>query len=136
MKKKIILNFAKDKVQEKITYNLIKKFDIEINILRADINTHNAGVLLLELEANKNQLDAGISYLKNIGVEITYLFDTLIFNEKECISCGSCTGVCFSEALSIDNDERKLDFNPEKCVACGLCLTACPLGLLEFEFGV
>lgn len=45
-----------------------------------------------------------------------------IIDENECISCGTCAGVCQYDAISTDPTYA---IDPDKCIGCGLCAADC-----------
>ncbi len=135
-KRRMVLRFPADTVNEPITYTLIKEYDVLINILNADITHGKEGNLLIEMVGDKGNVDKAVIYLGNKQVEISPVVKTILFTESACIHCGACSSVCFPGALEMDPDSRQLQFLPEKCVACELCIKACPLQLFELNFGV
>ncbi len=46
--------------------------------------------------------------------------------QNQCISCGSCTRVCHSDAIGL-NDEGKASIALDKCIQCGYCMAECPV---------
>lgn len=134
MTKKYILTFPVDATDRSVTYELIKKFDIRINILKAEIEIGKSGQLLVELEANEEQLERGIKYLKESGIIVSALANKISHDEEKCINCGNCASACFSGALTIKAPDWKLKFDPAKCIICKLCLKSCPLKLFKIEF--
>ncbi len=135
-KKRMVLRFPADTVNEPITYTLIKEYDVLINILNADITHGKEGNLLIEMIGSKENVGRAMDYLQDKQVEISPVVKTILFNESACIHCGACSSVCFPGALNMDPESRKLLFFPEKCVACELCIKACPLQLFQLNFGV
>lgn len=135
-KKRMVLRFPADTVNEPITYILIKEYDVQINILNADITHGKEGNLLIEMSGQEENVNEAIVYLESKQVEISPVIKTILFNESACIHCGACSSVCFPGALDMDQESRKLQFVPDKCVACELCIKACPLQLFELNFGV
>ncbi len=135
IKKKYLLSFPVSRAGEPTTYNLMKYFDIKINILRAKITPGKEGKLMLEMEAKESNLIKGLDYLQRSGINCTPIEKRIEHHEEFCVSCGSCTAVCFSEALYLDDETKSLIFDPHKCVACELCVKACPLGLFKTHFG-
>jgi len=134
MKERFILNFPPECSGKPITYYLIKNYNLEVNILRAEITAGKEGRLLIEVTAEEEDLKNGLHYLKNENVLVYPLSRELILNVDECVHCGLCTAVCFSGALEMDRINWELLFNPEKCVACELCIRACPLRLITLHF--
>ena len=68
MIKKVVLSFPVDATDRSLTYDLVKLYDIRINILKAEIQAGKSGNLLVELEADTDKLDQGIAYLIENGV--------------------------------------------------------------------
>ena len=46
-----------------------------------------------------------------------------------CDQCGTCVGVCSSDAVYIEGKE--LLFDDERCVLCSDCIHVCPVGALK-----
>lgn len=134
MKKRIVLTFPPAKVSEPVTYNLVKKFDIVVNILNADITPGKQGKLMLELKSTKENIDNAIEYFRDADISWSPAQKSIVLNKEDCVHCGSCAAVCFADALYMDSDTRELQFHPEKCIACELCLKACPMQLFELDF--
>ncbi len=133
---RLVLRFPAETVNEPITYNLIREFDVVINILNADITHGKEGNLLIEMDGEETSIHEALVYLESKHVEVSPVVKTILFDESSCIDCGACASVCFPGALSMHPVTRKLQFAPEKCVACELCIRACPLQLFELNFGV
>ena len=134
MIKKVVLSFPVDATDRSLTDDLVKLYDIRINILKAEIQAGKSGNLLVELEADTDKLDQGIAYLIENGVTVSPVSSKVSYDASLCIDCGNCVSACFSHALTIGAPDWKLHFNPEKCIACKLCLKACPLKLFRIEF--
>ncbi len=132
----MVLRFPAYRIEEPITYNLIRDYNIIVNILNADISHGKEGSLLVEMKGEKQDMDMALTYLEKHEIQINPVRKTILFNESPCVHCGSCTAVCFTGALEMSRKERSLIFKPEKCIACELCIKACPLGLFELNFGI
>ena len=132
--RKYILTFPPNKVNEPLTFHLIKDYNMEINILKADINEGKEGKLLLEFRTGKSNMERGLKYLKDKGIEVTSVSNQISLRQEDCVHCGACTAVCFTDALTMEKPSWELNFKPEKCIICGLCLKACPLNLFKMEF--
>jgi ferredoxin len=135
MKVKYILEYSSAVVEEPVIYTLIRRFDIKVNILRAEISPGQEGSMLVELEGEDAKLEEGRKYLASLEVRLLPLSGSLSVREEDCVHCGSCTGVCFSGCLTMSQPEWKLAVDREKCIACGLCVKACPFGLIGLKFG-
>jgi L-aspartate semialdehyde sulfurtransferase ferredoxin len=134
MIKRVIITFPADSAGRSLTYELIKKFDIKVSILKADIDAGRRGKLLLELDAESGKIDEAIKYMEQSDVEVSPVERKIRYDHSRCVDCGACTSACLSGALTITAPDWKLNFDAEKCIVCKLCLTACPLKLFTIEF--
>lgn len=134
MVKKLILTFPGESTGRPFTYELIKKFDIRINILKANIEVGKTGKLLVEFDAAPESIKKAIDYLEKNGVDISPLSSKISYNSTLCINCGACASPCPPHALTITAPDWELSFEKDKCIMCKLCLTSCPLHLFRIEF--
>lgn len=51
----------------------------------------------------------------------------VIFTEK-CTGCGTCTDVCPTEAIIIQDGKAEITMD---CVDCGACVRVCPEGAIK-----
>ncbi len=128
-----LLRFPKETIDQPIICNLVKHYDIEFNILKADIFLQQDGVMVLELSGHKKNVQAGINYLKKLGVKVETLATVVSRDEESCFQCGACTGICAPGALAIKRPEMAVLFDPEKCSGCGLCVTVCPVRAMSIS---
>ncbi len=133
--KRFVLTFPPDATGEPITYNLIKKFDIMVNIVRADVSPGKIGHLVMEMTAPSGVLKEGIQYIRQHHVECEPIEKKISYRSDLCIHCGACSAVCFAGALIMEHSTGELSFDPEKCVVCELCLKSCPLKLFSIDIG-
>jgi len=132
----MVLRFPAETVNEPITYNLIREYDVQVNILNADITHGKEGNLLIEMNGQSSRVNEALLYLEKKQVGISPVVKTILFDESRCVHCGACSSVCFPGALAMDPVSKKLNFSPGLCVACELCIKACPLRLFELNFGI
>jgi ABC-type methionine transport system ATPase subunit len=69
-KKAVKLTFPQALIREPVTFRMAKQFDILPNIRRARV-TETAGEIVLELEGTEENLQRGIEYLEEQGVQVT-----------------------------------------------------------------
>jgi ferredoxin len=122
-----VLKFPKENIDQPIICKLVKEFGIEFNILKADINLQQEGVMVLELIGHKAKVDRGIRYLKGVGVQVEKVAAGIRRDEEQCFQCGACTGICPTAALNISRPDMAVLFEPDKCSGCGLCVNVCPV---------
>lgn len=127
--------FPKDTSDKPIIYHLIKRHEVEVNILRADILPQREGVMILELRGAKNNVKEALHYLEGLGVSIERLATRVRRDDERCFQCGACTGVCPVDALSIRRLDMAVIFDPDKCTGCGQCVLVCPVRAMEMSLG-
>lgn len=129
---KVVLRFSADIADQPMIYKLVKDYDLVINILRANVNPQKEGTMVMDISGEKTE--AGIEYLRSVGVGVQSLTEEIIQNEDKCVSCGSCTAICPSGALFIERPDMTVRFESDRCVVCHLCLKACPMRAMEVLF--
>jgi len=133
-KRRIVLTFPPKLIDQPITYHLIKDYDLTVNILRAKVNPKEEGRLMIELSGEKDSLEAGMSYLKELGVHVQPLVQDIKWLEERCTHCTACVSICPTKAIIIDRAQMKISFDKEKCIACELCVPICPYKAIEILF--
>ncbi len=132
--KKIVLHFPSNLVDKPIISKLSKDYALEFNILKALVNPKEEGLMVLELVGDKKQYDQAIEYLKKEKVKVQNLARDIKRNDKKCVHCGLCVGVCPSGALEIDTQSMEVLFKDDKCIACEMCVKVCPYKAMEVSF--
>lgn len=69
MKTRVKLTFPQDQIKEPILFTTAKKFDIMPNIRRARV-TATVGEVVLEFEGAEENINLGIDYMKQQGVDV------------------------------------------------------------------
>lgn len=134
MKKvKILIKFPPDLTGEPLTYRLISDYNLIFNILSAEINSGKKGRLVIDLIGKESDIEKGLKYLRDSGLDVSLFTKSIIWNEKKCVHCGACTAVCISGALKLSPDTGELTFDKESCLICELCHDACPLGAIDVD---
>ena len=125
MKKMLLLSFPPETTCNSITYNIIKKFDVKVNIIRASIVDNAHGFLLMDVDVQESELIKIIDYLNEMNVQGRIIESVITIDRDKCCNCGACTAVCTVDAIYM-NDEWELEFDNEKCLDCKSCIQACP----------
>ena len=131
IRRKLVLSFPENIVTSPITYKLVKEFNLEFNILRAEITPDMEGKMLIELRGDKALIDDAVKYLTDTGISVQEAAKDIIISKNKCIDCGVCTSICITQALTLDSDSFKLKFNKDKCILCELCLDCCPVSAIK-----
>jgi len=69
VKKVVKLVFPQELIKEPVAFRMAKKYDIIPNIRRAKV-TETVGELVLELEGEEKNVERGIKYLVELGVDV------------------------------------------------------------------
>ena len=135
IKKTFVLSFPETFVQQPVTYHLVKDHNWIVNILRARVTPSNneKGMLVMEVQGSRAEIDTGLSYLSRIGVHYELLTQDVVWDETRCTHCTACTSLCPTGALYVNRPEMDVMFDKEKCIACELCLKACPYKAVTFS---
>jgi ferredoxin len=121
-------------VNQPVIWKLIKEYDLECSILKANITPSEEGLMVLELKGKNDKYKLGIDFLTELGLRIQPLSQDIIKNKERCINCGVCIPVCPTGALEADPDTRKVSFDDSKCVVCEFCVQVCPFKAMEVRF--
>jgi len=121
-----VLKFPSQITDQPIISNLVRKYDLEFNILRATILLQQEGVMVIEFIGHKANVKKGLAYLNEMGVSVKSLAGNIRRDDDKCYQCGACTGICPTGALSVHRPDMAVLFDADKCTACGLCVPVCP----------
>jgi L-aspartate semialdehyde sulfurtransferase ferredoxin len=130
-KRRVVLTFPQQLLDKPIIYQLIKDFDLVVNLLKVKITPKEEGVMVLDLEGEHIKLEKGLKYLKKIGIQIELLIEDIKWDEHKCTHCTECITICPTQAFCLDRKIMKIDFDKNRCIACGLCVGVCPYGAIE-----
>jgi len=133
-KKRVVLNYPPHLVDQPVISKLIKDFDLMVNIMRARVTPKEEGRLVLEITGKRSELEAGINYLKELGVEIQPLAQDVKWHEDRCTHCTACVSICPPKALDVDRKTMEVSFERDRCIACELCIPVCPYQAVEILF--
>ena len=75
-KRRVMLTFPGELLTEPIIYNLGQQFRIVTNILRADV-TEERGLVVLELDGEDEDIEAGIAWVTSKGVRVEPTIDEM-----------------------------------------------------------
>jgi ferredoxin len=110
-----------------VTYRLAKDFNVAANIIRAQVAPDRIGKLVLELSGDIDELDAAIEWMRSQDITVSLASREILIDEDSCVDCGLCTGVCPTEALTLNPDTFRLNFARSRCIVCEQCIPACPV---------
>jgi L-aspartate semialdehyde sulfurtransferase ferredoxin len=121
-------------VQMPVTYRLAKDFNVAANIIRAQVAPNQVGKVVVELAGDIDQLDAALDWLRSQDVGVSLANREILIDEDSCVHCGLCTGICPTEALSLDSKTFMLNFTRSRCIVCEQCVPTCPVEAISTNF--
>ncbi len=136
IKRKLVLHFPKERIEEPVIWKLVKEYDIVFNLLKAKVDPEKGiGILVLELSGEDKNYAKGIEYLESLGIKLQPLDKDIQRDENKCTHCSACVVHCPTGALYIkDRETMKVEFDKEKCIACEACISVCPVKAMSLEF--
>lgn len=134
VKKRVTLIFPRRMVQMPVTYKLAKDFNVAANIIRAQVAPNQVGKVVVELSGDIDQLDAALDWMRSQDVTVSLASREIVIDEDSCVHCGLCTGVCPTEALSLDPKTFLLNFTRSRCIVCEQCVPTCPVEAISTNF--
>ena len=129
--KRIVLTFPPEVTGQPIAYNLVKQFDIKINIIKGKISPEEEGTLIVDLEAEEDTLRQGLAYLEKMGIIVKPLGKEISWHEDRCTHCTACVPICPTISFKLDRSSMRVSFDSAKCVVCELCLKVCPFSAIS-----
>jgi ferredoxin len=134
IRRRVVLHFPHEQVDKPIVSRLVRDFEMDFNILKAQITPREEGLMVLELVGEEGNFQRCLRYLEEQKVTIQPLSQDVRRNEERCTHCGACTGICPTNALRLDRESMEVVFDDESCVACELCVRICPPRAMEIHY--
>ncbi|MDH4232078.1 MAG: NIL domain-containing protein [Nitrospirota bacterium] len=69
MKKRVKLTFPQNLIKEPVIFTMAKEFNVMPNIRRARV-TETVGEMILELEGDGDNLEKGVQWLREKGIDV------------------------------------------------------------------
>lgn len=126
MKTKILMTYHSDTVRKPILSQAIKRHDVELNILKANINAQMNGRIFAEIEGSSIEISKFMDFMTSHAIHTDIKQSLMEIDYEKCTGCSACSNVCPTQALSINSENGKLNFEPYKCVSCDRCSPVCP----------
>ncbi len=133
--RRILLSFPRSETEKPIVSQLVKNYDLEINIFRAKVTPEEYGYLVLDVSGSEEDIRRGMDWVKTFNVTVNESTVGVAWNAERCTHCGNCLPHCPTQALRIvDQRSRAVSFAAAECVECLACLTNCPYGACSSVF--
>jgi ferredoxin len=133
--KKLLLRFPKCETEKPIVYQLVKEYNLMINIFAAKVTQDQEGFLVLDITGEDEWIERGMDYVRGFGVIIQEVDSGIVHDINLCTHCGNCLSHCPTHALHVaDRSVMKVELNQSLCIACLSCIANCPFGACSSVF--
>ena len=114
--KRIVLKFSEKLIGKSIICKLVKEYNLDFNILKANVTPDEEGLLVIEFTGSEQNFEKAVTYLKKIGVKVQPLKKDIIHNKTKL--CDECKTQIFCKKC-IKCNERMIVFKKKKlCNEC------------------
>ena len=72
--RRVILTFSGHAAGQPIVNELVKKYDLQINIYRARITPKEEGYLAIDLSGTEKNIAEGLNYIESFNININQLY--------------------------------------------------------------
>jgi len=125
--RKLYLYFPKSETEKPIVCQLVRDYNLTVNIFRAKVTPEEEGYLVLDATGEPEDIDAALSFLKTFNVDVDNVNKGLRWHADRCTHCGNCVPHCPTHALDFaDRSTREVRFFEGQCVECLACVRNCP----------
>jgi len=131
---KVVLHFPLHQLNQPVVNNLVKGYDLDFNILRAEVTPNEKGFVVIELSGEEGNFRRGVEWLDTLGVTVQPLSEDVVRLDERCTHCGACVTSCPVEALYVDRPSQTVVFDQGACIGCGICVDICPPRAMVIRF--
>ena len=131
---RVVFHYPRNLIDVPIISQVSSQFDLDFNILRANITPDSEGLLVLELTGDAAEISRALDWAREQGVATQALEKDVVRDEDVCTQCGACVTICPTDALRTDPETQEVLFDADECVACELCVPACPPRAMTVAF--
>jgi len=133
--RKLMLFFPRCECEKPIIYNLVKDYNLIVNVYRAKVTPEEEGYLVLDVTGTEEDIERAMAFLKTFNVSINYSGKGVTRDENSCTHCGHCITHCPTGALRIDDKKtREVIYSEADCIECLACIRVCPFDALASAF--
>ncbi|HEY3396875.1 MAG TPA: NIL domain-containing protein [Armatimonadota bacterium] len=132
--RRVVFHYPKQMIDVPIVSRLVRDFNLEFNVLRANITPNAEGVMVLGLEGAEEDLQRALAWVEEQGVTVQPLEKDVVREDEKCTECGACLTICPTQALYREVATQHVYFDSDRCIACELCVPACPPRAMRVTF--
>jgi ferredoxin len=128
---RVVIHYPKHLIDSPLVSKMVRKYNLEFNLLRANITPQSEGLMVLGLEGAEGDIQSALAWARGQGLRVQPLEKDVTRNDERCTQCGACVTICPSKALYKDAQTQEVRFAPDECIACELCVPVCPPRAME-----
>jgi ferredoxin len=132
--RRVVFHYPKQSVDVPVVSRLVRDYELEVNILRANVTPDAEGLLVLGLEGTPEHLDKALAWVQEQGVTVQPLEKDVVRADEKCNECGACITICPTQALYREVKTQRVYFDADRCIACELCVPVCPPRAMTVAF--
>jgi Pyruvate/2-oxoacid:ferredoxin oxidoreductase delta subunit len=131
---KVVFHFPVEQLNRPVISELVRTYDLEFNILRAEVKPSEQGFVVLELTGEEENFRQAIEWVESLGVRTQPLSEDVVRIEEKCTHCSACVTHCPVAALVVDSVTKRVEFVHDACIGCGICVQICPPRAMQIQF--
>ena len=133
--RKLMLFFPKCECEKPIICELVRDYDLIVNVFRAKVTPEEDGYLVLDITGTEEDIEKALDYVRTFNVKVNLTGRGLTWDAESCTHCGHCLTHCPPHALHFaDVATREVAFDEEGCIECQACVRVCPFGACTSAF--
>lgn len=130
---RVVIHYPKHLIDAPLVSKMVRQYNLEFNLLRANITPQSEGLMVLGLEGAEGDIQSALAWARGQGLRVQPLEKDVTRNDERCTQCGACVTICPSHALSKDPQTQEVRFASDECIACELCVPVCPPRAMEVK---
>jgi ferredoxin len=133
VKRRFRLTFPGYLTDQPVLYQLVRDFELVINIRQARVLSDQRGMVVLEMQGPAETLDQAVAFLQGLAIEVAERDQELGWDPDACVDCGACLPVCEPQALYRIEETGRVSLDRSRCTLCGRCIDVCVYGAVWIE---
>ena len=126
---RVLLVFPRSESDKPVVNELIRRFDLTVNLIRARITPEEEGHMVLDLIGRQKDIREGLRHIRDMRIQVDETTKGLQWDANRCVHCGNCISHCPTDALSVkDRKTMAIGFDSDSCIECLSCIKNCPYG--------
>ncbi|MBN1484863.1 MAG: 4Fe-4S binding protein [Chloroflexia bacterium] len=131
--KRFRLIFPAHLTDQPILYQLVRNFELILNIRQARVLPDQSGQVSVELQGSEDEIGRAVDFFLEQGIEVAEQDEELGWDPDACVDCGACLPLCAPGALYRLDASGRVTLDRSRCTLCGRCIEVCAYGAVWME---